>query len=138
MKTLLIKNGLVVTQDSEEVCDILCEGEKISLIGKNLTVPADEMIDAAGKTVIPGGVDVHTHLNLDTGKTVTCDDFYSGTVAAACGGTTTIVDHPAFGPALCDLDFQIKKYHGFAKDRAVIDYGFHGVIQHVEIGRAHV
>jgi dihydropyrimidinase len=146
MCRLLIKNGLVVTEDSESVCDVLCEGETIKAIGKNLFPGQDggaassaseasggiEVIDAAGKIVIPGGVDVHTHLNLDAGIAVAGDDFYTGTVAAACGGTTAIVDHPAFGPAGCSLDHQIQKYHGFAEGKAVIDYGFHGVIQHVD------
>jgi dihydropyrimidinase len=133
MKNILIKNGLVVTENSETVCDILCEGEKIVQIGKGLSSDAEaEIIDAAGKTVIPGGVDVHTHLNLDVGFTVASDDFYTGTVAAACGGTTSIIDHPGFGPAGCPLDHQIKKYHGLAAGKAVIDYGFHGVLQHVD------
>ena len=132
MKTLLIKNGLVVSENTETVCDIFCEDGKISRLGKDLAPDALEVIDAAGKIVIPGGVDCHTHMNLDVGTTVSCDDFYSGTIAAACGGTTAIVDHPAFGPAGCDLDYQIKKYHGLARERAVIDYGFHGVIQHVD------
>jgi dihydropyrimidinase len=144
MHRLLIKNGLVVTEDAASVCDVLCEGETIAAIGNNL-VPEHgtdsfitgmsgdiEVIDAAGKIVIPGGVDAHTHLNLDAGIAVASDDFYTGTVAAAFGGTTTIVDHPAFGPAGCSLDHQIKKYHGFAEGKAVIDYGFHGVIQHVD------
>jgi dihydropyrimidinase len=65
------------------------------------------------------------------GIAVASDDFYTGTVAAAFGGTTTIVDHLAFGPPHCSLDHQIKKYHGFADGKAVIDYSFHGVIQHV-------
>ena len=74
--------------------------------------------------MLPGGIDVHTHFCLDVGFAVAQDDFYTGTVAAACGGTTTIVDHPGFGPAGCSLDHQIKLYHKLAKGNAVIDYGF--------------
>jgi len=133
MGNLLVKNGLVVTPDGESICDIFCEGEKIPRIGKNLESGNNtETIDAAGKTVIPGGVDVHTHLNIETGLASSSDDFYTGTVAAACGGTTTIVDHPGFGPAGCPLNHQIEKYRGLASGKAVIDYGFHGVIQHVD------
>ena len=137
MKDLLVKNGLVVTEDAEEICDILCSGEKIKQIGKNLSAQCRtahnmEVIDAAGKIVVPGGVDVHTHLCLDTGSARVSDDFYTGTLAAAWGGTTTIVDHPGFGPAACSLDHQIKKYHSLAEGKAVIDYSFHGVIQHVD------
>jgi dihydropyrimidinase len=132
MGSLLIKNGLVVTGNAEMVCDIRCEGEKIAQIRKNLDGGTDETIDATGKIIIPGGVDVHTHLNIDTGKALSCDDFYSGTVAAAFGGTTTVVDHPGFGPPECALDHQIRKYHDLANGKAVIDYGFHGVLQHVD------
>jgi dihydropyrimidinase len=132
MKDLLIKGGLVVSEDAEEQCDILCSGEKIKLIGKELSVPDAEIIHAEGKIVIPGGVDVHTHFCLDTGTAVASDDFYTGTLAAAWGGTTTIVDHPAFGPVGCSLDHQINKYHELANGQAVIDYSFHGVIQHVD------
>ena len=131
MKDLLVKGGLVVTEDAEEQCDILCSGEKIKQIGKNLPHSNADIIDAAGKIVIPGGVDVHTHFCLDTGTAKASDDFYTGTLAAAWGGTTTIVDHPGFGPPGCPLDHQIKKYHALAEGRAVIDYSFHGVIQHV-------
>jgi len=133
IKKLLITNGFVVTENTETICDILCEGEKIVKIEKNIKHSgADEIIDAAGKIVIPGGVDVHTHLSIDTGTAVSCDDFFSGTVAAACGGTTSIIDHPGFGPAGCELDHQIDVYHLIADGMAVIDYGFHGVIQHVD------
>ena len=132
MKNLLIKGGLVVTDDTEEVCDILCCEEKIKQIGKDICAPDAEVIDAVGKIVIPGGVDVHTHLCLETGAASVSDDFYTGTLAAAWGGTTTIVDHPGFGPAGCSLDHQIKRYHQLAQGKAVIDYSFHGVIQHVD------
>ena len=137
MKDLFIINGRVVTEDSEEVCDILCSGEKIKKIGKDLVIrcatgPNVEVIDATGMIVIPGGVDVHTHLCLDARYATASDDFYTGTLAAAWGGTTTIIDHPGFGPIGCSLDHQIKKYHGLAEGKAVIDYGFHGVIQHVD------
>jgi dihydropyrimidinase len=133
MKNLLIKNGLVVTEEAEEVRDVLCSGETIARIGKNLPVPGPEteIIDAEGKIVIPGGVDAHTHLCLDEGIAVASDDFYTGTVAAACGGTTSIIDHPSYGPEGCAPDYIINKYHGLAEGDAVIDYGFHGVIQHV-------
>jgi dihydropyrimidinase len=133
VKDLLIKGGLVVTENEETVTDILTAGEKIREIGPDIPVREGwELIDARGKLVIPGGVDVHTHLCLDTGAAVASDDFYTGTVAAAWGGTTTIVDHPGFGPPGCPPDHQIKKYHGLAEGRAVIDYGFHGVLQHVD------
>jgi dihydropyrimidinase len=133
VKNLLIKNGLVVTEDAEEVRDVLCSGETIARIGKNLPVPGagTEIIDAEGKIVIPGGVDAHTHLCLDVGIAVASDDFYTGTVAAAFGGTTSIIDHPSYGPEGCAPDYIINKYHGLAGGDAVIDYGFHGVIQHV-------
>jgi len=132
MADLLVKGGLVVTETTEEVCDVLCSQEKVKRIGKALPAEGTEVIDAAGKIVIPGAVDVHTHLCLDTGIATVSDDFYTGTLAAAFGGTTTIVDHPGFGPAGCTLDHQIKKYHALAEGKAVIDYGFHGVIQHVD------
>lgn len=132
MKDLLIKGGLGVTEEAEEVCDILCSGEKIKRIGKDLSAPGAEVIDAKGMIVIPGGIDVHTHLCLDTGLAAASDDFYTGTLAAAWGGTTTIVDHPGFGPEGCSLDHQIDKYHALAAGRAVIDYSFHGVIQHFD------
>jgi dihydropyrimidinase len=133
MQNILIKNALVVTESSEEILDVLTQGETIKTLGKNIP-PGDggEVIDGSGKILIPGGVDVHTHMNLDAGIAVACDDFYTGTVAAAWGGTTAIVDHPAFGPPGCPLDHQIKKYHGLAGGKAVIDYSFHGVIQHVD------
>ena len=127
---MVIKNGRVVTQTSVIETDILIKDGIITEIGDGLY--DTEIIDAAGKYVLPGGIDVHTHMNLDVGIAVAQDDFFTGTIAAACGGTTTIVDHLGFGPKGCSLDHQINHYHKLAKDKAVIDYSFHGVIQHVD------
>lgn len=127
---MVIKNGIVVTEDGAGIKDVLIKDGVIAAVGENLDDA--ESIDATGKYVLPGGIDVHTHMDLDVGIAVAQDDFYTGTVAAACGGTTTIVDHPAFGPKGCRLGHQISRYHELAKDKAVIDYSFHGVIQHVD------
>ena len=137
---VLIKNGTIVTPDAVVKGDLLVIGEKIDQIGGIIPLPKTDsfdttnrptIIDATDKYVLPGGIDVHTHFNLDIGIAVAQDDFYSGTVAAAMGGTTTIIDHPGFGPLGCSLFHQIEKYHGYAKGSAVIDYSFHGVFQHL-------
>ena len=130
--SLLIKNGAIVTASDIYKGDIFIENEIIKEIGLNINKIADEVIDANGKYVIPGGVDIHTHFNLHVGNNVANDDFYTGTIAAACGGTTTIVDHMGFGPVGCNLKHQINVYHKYADENAVVDYGFHGVIQHVD------
>ena len=130
--TTIIKNGKVATESGLIKNDICIENEIITDIADNINIPNAEIIDAQGNYVIPGGVDVHTHLNLHTGIAVAQDNFYTGTVAAACGGTTTIVDHIGFGPENCKLKHQIDVYHKYAAGNAVIDYGFHGVLQHVD------
>lgn len=127
---MIIKNGLVVLEDSVRQTDVRIENGVIAELRENLS--GGDILDAAGRYVLPGGIDVHTHFCLDVGIAVAQDDFYTGTVAAACGGTTTIVDHPGFGPAGCALDHQIRLYHTLAKGNAVIDYGFHGVVQHMD------
>lgn len=129
--SLLIKNGFIVTASDKYTGDIFIENEIVKEIGLNITRVADEIIDANGKYVVPGGIDIHTHFNLHVGNTVANDDFYTGTIAAACGGTTSIVDHMGFGPEGCDLKHQVNVYHEYADNNAVVDYGFHGVIQHV-------
>ena len=130
---MLISNGLVVFEDRPRVADIRVGGEVISEVGTSLPPMAGErVIDAGGKIVIPGGVDVHTHMDLDLGSVRATDDFYTGTVAAACGGTTTIVDHMAFGPPGCSISHQARAYHLLADGNAVVDYGFHGVLDHVD------
>lgn len=130
MRTI-IKNGLIVNESSVFPGDIFIENGIIREIGQNLSCSDAQAIDAAGKYVFPGAVDVHTHMDLQAGANRAVDDFYTGTIAAACGGTTTIVDHMAFGPKDCSLWHQVEEYHRLADGKAVIDYGFHGVIQHV-------
>ena len=126
----LIKNGMIATETEIFRGDILIDGEKIIGIGSDIDASGAEIIDASGKYVLPGAVDVHTHMDLDVGMARAIDDFYDGTVAAACGGTTTIVDHMAFGHKDCSLWHQVNEYHRLADGNAVVDYGFHGVIQH--------
>ena len=105
---LLVKNGMIATESQVFQGDILIEDEKIKSIGTVLEEEDAEVIDATGRYVIPGGVDVHTHMDLQSGKYRAVDDFYDGTVAAACGGTTTIVDHMAFGPKGCTCGIRWK------------------------------
>ncbi|MEW5291103.1 dihydropyrimidinase [Erwinia papayae] len=130
MRTL-IKGGTLVDESGEYQQDMLIELGKIARRHPDIAVSDDmQVIDARGLLVMPGGVDVHTHFNIDVGIARSCDDFFAGTRAAACGGTTTIVDHMGFGPTGCTLHHQLEKYHQDARS-AVIDYSFHGVIQHV-------
>src|SRR5262245_52747421 len=91
MRTL-IQNGTVITASDQYQGDVLVEDEKIALIGTTLNIAADRTIDASGKYVLPGGIDVHTHLDMPFGGTTSADDFETGTTAAAFGGTTSIVD----------------------------------------------
>lgn len=132
MRTL-IKNGWIPGQNGCFEGDILLEDGRILWIGTGISAGiGDQVIDASGRYVLPGGVDVHTHMDLLAGSTRAVDDFYDGTVGAACGGTTTIVDHMGFGPAGCALHHQLGVYHELADGKAVIDYGFHGTAQHVD------
>ncbi|WP_026958844.1 dihydropyrimidinase [Aliagarivorans taiwanensis] len=130
--SLLIRNANIANADSSQLADIFIEKGVIQAVGVHLSTSAERVIEATGKVVIPGAVDVHTHMNIDMGFCQSCDDFYSGTVAAAFGGTTAIVDHMGFGPAGCSLMHQLEVYHQWASAQAVIDYGFHGTIQHVD------
>src|SRR5215470_13206781 len=90
--SVLIRGGRVITAADDYDGDVFVEDERISLIGEALDVTADRVIDAAGKYVLPGCVDPHTHLDMPFGGTVTIDDVESGQTAAAFGGTTTHVD----------------------------------------------
>ena len=125
----IIKGASIVSESEEYKADVLVNGEIIECIGSDIECEDAEIIDASGKLLLPGAVDVHTHMDLDVGIARACDDFYTGTVAAACGGTTTIVDHMAFAAGDVSLMHQVDEYHRLADGNAVIDYGFHGVLQ---------
>ncbi len=126
--TTLIRNGTVVTAEKTFPADILIDGEKIRDIGPGLPAAnATNVIDATGMLLLPGGIDVHTHLDMPFGGTVSADDFETGTRAAAFGGTTTLVDFAiqARGTKMRDaLDTWWKKAEG----RAAIDYGLHMIV----------
>ncbi|MCC8436685.1 dihydropyrimidinase [Brevibacillus sp. M2.1A] len=119
-----IRNGTVVTASDTYQADILIEGEKVVAIGSNLDGKDAEMIDATGYYVFPGGIDPHTHLDMPFGGTVTSDNFYTGTKAAAFGGTTSIIDFCLTNKGE-PLHSSISTWHEKARGKAVIDYGFH-------------
>jgi len=121
--TLVIKSGTLVTASDLYSADILIEGEKIAQIGVNLPAEGCDVIDAAGKFILPGGVDPHTHFDLPMFGTVSSDDHYTGHKAAAFGGTTTVID---FIPQeLSSLAEDISAWHAKADEKAAIDFGFH-------------
>jgi dihydropyrimidinase len=125
--SIVIKNGTIVTATDQYIGDVLIEGEKITTIGSALTMPADRVIDARGKFVLPGGIDVHTHMDMPFGGTTSADDFESGTIAAAFGGTTTIVDF-AIQYRGETLHHAFETWSKKAEGKAAIDYGFHMII----------
>ena len=129
MRTL-IKNGTIVNADATTRADVLVDGEKIALIGTDLPATADRTVDASGKLVIPGAIDVHTHMELPFGGTFAKDTFETGTRAAAFGGTTTILDF-AVQPRGKALRDGLDAWHAKADGNACIDYGFHMIISDV-------
>lgn len=126
----LIKNGIIVTASDTYKADILVEGEQIAAIGCNLPEEGAEIVDAKGCYVFPGGIDPHTHLDMPFGGTVTKDDFESGTMAAAFGGTTTVIDFCLTEKGK-PLKNAIQTWHEKSKDKAVIDYSFHLMISEI-------
>src|SRR5216110_3052481 len=125
--TLLIKGGTIVTATDQYKGDVFVDGEKISAIGTTLTMPADRTIDASGKYLFPGGIDVHTHLDMPFGGSKSSDDFETGTIAAAHGGTTTVVDF-AIQYHGQTLHHAMETWMKKAEGKAAIDYGFHMII----------
>lgn len=122
---LVIKNGLVVTAVTTFPADIAINGETIAAVGLGLRGRRE--IDAAGKLVLPGAVDMHVHLQMPIGRFVSTDDFYSGTVAAAFGGTTSIIDFVETGAAETMVQATAAR-RALADPRVVVDYGLHMTI----------
>lgn len=123
MKTL-IKGGTVITACETIKADILINGEMIEAVGLEFSEENDvEIVNASGKLVMPGGVDVHTHFDLPMFDTVSSDDHYTGHKAAAFGGTTTVIDFVSLDKGT--LKESVEAWHNKAGDKAAIDYGFH-------------
>jgi dihydropyrimidinase len=129
MRTL-IKGGTIVNADATSRADVLVDGETIALIGTDLDASADQTIDATGKWVIPGAIDVHTHMQLPFGGTFAKDTFETGTRAAAFGSTTTIIDF-AVQPRGGSLRQGLDAWHEKADGLACVDYGFHMIVSDV-------
>ncbi len=128
---LLIKSGTLVTHEGSFRADLLIEGEKISKVGADLKVPDVEVVDASGKLVMPGGVDPHTHFDLEMFDTVSSDDHYTGHKAAAFGGTTTVMDFVP-QPDRRTLRSGVDAWHAKADAKAAVDWGFHMNITYLD------
>jgi len=122
--SILIKNGRIITATDDYVADIFIEGEAISAIGKNLNVTADEVIDATGKLVMPGGIDPHVHLDMPFMGTYSSDNYETGTRAALFGGTTTVIDFILQTQGK-SLQSALQEWKGRSDNNAVGDYSFH-------------
>jgi dihydropyrimidinase len=124
---LIVKNGTVVTATDTYQADVGISNGKVAQIGTGLAADGARIVDATDCYVMPGGVDVHTHLDSPSFGFITVDDFKSGTRAAACGGTTSIVDFcmQGHGQSLADA---LTEWHAKADGKASIDYGFHSVV----------
>jgi dihydropyrimidinase len=124
---LIIKGGTVVTATDNTNCDVGVRDGKVAALGRDLG-EADREIDASGKLLLPGGIDSHCHIEQVSGMGVMCaDDFYTGSVSAAFGGTTTIIPFACQhrGDKLCEV---VQDYHDRAGPKAVIDYAFHLIV----------
>ena len=131
--SVLIKGGRVITAADDYVADVFVEDERISLIGETLDVTADRVIDAAGKYVLPGGVDPHTHLDMPFGGTVTIDDVESGQTAAAFGGTTMHVDF-IIQPKGSTFAEAVDEWRAKANGKQVIDMSYHMAVTDLKEG----
>ena len=123
MAKLLFTDGKVVTAEGSYRADVLVEDEKVVAVGTNLDANGAETVDAAGKLVMPGFIDAHTHMDMPFGGTVTADDWATGTEAAVAGGTTMLIDfslQEEGGTLAGAVDAWTEK----ARGKAVIDYGF--------------
>ncbi|MFT7519755.1 MAG: dihydropyrimidinase, partial [Kiritimatiellia bacterium] len=125
--SVLIRGGTVVTAEGEFKADVLVQGELIAAVGPNLEAPAGaRIIDAGGAYVMPGGIDPHTHMELPFMGTTASEDFFTGTSAAAAGGTTTCIDFAITSPGESPVAAYLK-WRGWA-EKSACDYSFHVAI----------
>ena len=126
---LIIKNGTIVTEKEMFKADIAVKDQKIAAIGADLSdVKADKVVDATGKLVLPGAIDAHTHLAFPFGGTVSSDDFFAGTRAAACGGTTMVFDYSGQRKGESFLDTAKRREAEALEDGPAVDFGIHVAI----------
>ena len=131
---LLIKNGMIVTESESFQADLAVKDGKIVCIGKNLLLEAVQVVDASGMLVLPGAIDVHTHLAMPFGGTVSADGYLAGTRAAACGGVTTVFDYPMQRKGMGILE-TVKSRMELCAPEACVDYAFHCIITDLNDGR---
>jgi dihydropyrimidinase len=122
--SLLIKNGRIITAVDDYMADIFVEGETVSVIGRNLPVQANTIIDASGKLVFPGGIDPHVHLDMPFMGTFSSDTHETGTRAALYGGTTTVIDFVLQKQGY-SLKEALAEWNSRADGTTVGDYSFH-------------
>ena len=132
--SLLIKNGHIITAVDDYTADIYIADQTITVIGEQLDMQADRTLDAAGRYVIPGGIDPHTHIDMPFGGTVSADDFETGTRAAAHGGTTTLIDFAIQTKGQSSIA-ALDTWHQKAEGKTAIDYGFHMILTDMDDGR---
>lgn len=130
---LLIKNGMIVTESESFQADLAVKDGKIVCIGKNLSLEAEKVVDASGMLVLPGAIDVHTHLAMPFGGTVSADGYLAGTRAAACGGVTTVFDYPMQRKGMGILE-TVKSRMELCAPEACVDYAFHCIITDLNDG----
>src|SRR5918993_2887327 len=128
MSTTLVKNGTIVTASDHYGGDLYINKGVTPLAGSGWPRPAETVVDASGRLVMPGGIDVHTHLDMPFGGTRSADDFETGTIAAAHGGTTTLIDFAIqdFGAGLYPA---LEAWRQRAEGKSVIDYAFHMIVR---------
>src|ERR671923_1357983 len=131
--SVLIKGGGIIPAADDYVADLYVEDETVTLIGESLDQPADKVIDATGKYVLPGGVDPHTHLDMPFGGTVTIDDVESGQISAAFGGTTCHVDF-IIQPQGATFAAAFDEWRSRANGKQVIDMGYHMAVTDLREG----
>ena len=124
---ILIRNGTIINADDAQLADVLIEGERIAAVAASIDPAGHTLVDATGLLVMPGGIDVHTHLDMPFGGTTSADDYLTGTRAAAIGGTTTVIDF-ALQSRSHTLAEALAIWDAKAEGKACIDYSLHMAI----------